>query len=547
MRSNEQGRPTRRTARDLALLIALTLGIHAPFIHQAFHVDDVQYLDVASNVFRNPLFPLDLQSVFEGKHLTLWAHSHPPLNSYVIAGLLLLNNRAASETFLHTAFLFFPTVITVAFYFLARRFVARPFVATALLATNPILIVCAHTLMTDIPLLAMWLCATTLFVIGISQTRNWMVYLAAMPLTAACFYAYQGFALILLLAFYAMAKRRLGFRETLVLCAPVLFIAAWQLSGYMHRGTMYASAMFEELGRRGWGRAVLKIKAGSSTLAYLGGIAVPFPFIFWRTRGSWKGSLIWLSLAVGVLGAYALPDEYSWPQRAFFAGCFGGGVALVIWTVGPLLTGASQNRLASDDLFLWVWFAGMLITCVTVFLGGVARYLLPAYPALILLFARSDEQTGNSPNRAFYGSLLAVQLVLGLGLAQADYQFAATGRREAYDFQRDYLRNNQPFLFSGEWGFRYYMTALGGKIMAEDVTGFSGELVVKSRLSLGRPFEFDRSLELLEQRTYRIRSPLRLLDVHAHAGFWSDGWGVLPFWFSRETLDEISIYRVKGK
>src|SRR2546428_9527151 len=102
----------------------------------------------------------------------------------------------------------------------------------------------------------------------------------------------------------------------------------------------------------------------------------------------------------------------------------------------------------------------MLIPCVTVFLGGVARYLLPAYPALILLLARSDEQTGNSSNRAFYGSLLAVQLVLGLGLAQADYQFAATRRRAAYDFQRDFLRNDQPVLFSGESGFRDYISAL---------------------------------------------------------------------------------------
>src|SRR5438552_11080404 len=151
MRSTEQGRPTRRTARDLALLIALTLGIHAPFIHQAFHVDDVQYLDVASNVFRNPLFPLDLQSVFEGKHLTLWAHSDPPLNSYVIAGLLLLTNRTPSEKLLHTSFLLFPVLITVAFYFLAREFAATPLLATALLVTNPILMVCAHTLMTDVP------------------------------------------------------------------------------------------------------------------------------------------------------------------------------------------------------------------------------------------------------------------------------------------------------------------------------------------------------------------------------------------------------------
>src|SRR5437667_8426933 len=131
--SSEQARPSRRIARDLVLLITLTFAIHLPFIGQAFHLDDVHYLDMGRYVFRNPLFPLDLQSVFEGKHVTLWAHSHPPLNSYVIAGLLLLNNRAASETFLHTAFLFFPTVITVAFYFLARRFVARPFVATALL------------------------------------------------------------------------------------------------------------------------------------------------------------------------------------------------------------------------------------------------------------------------------------------------------------------------------------------------------------------------------------------------------------------------------
>ena len=62
-----------------------------------------------------------------------------------------------------------------------------------------------------------------------------------------------------------------------------------------------------------------------------------------------------------------------------------------------------------------------------------------------------------------------------------------------------------------------------------------------------RQNDFDRFLEPMERRSYRIRSPLRLLDVHAHAGFWSDGWGVLPFWFSREDLDELSIYRVKLK
>src|SRR5213592_3769101 len=139
MQSTEQSLLSQRTARDLVLLIVLTFAVHLPFIGQAFHLDDVQYLDVARNVFRNPVFPLDLQSVFEGKHVTLWAHSHPPLNSYVIAGLLLLSNRTPSEKFLHTCFLIFPALTGITFYFLAppefpSNFPARQLVSGRLLA-----------------------------------------------------------------------------------------------------------------------------------------------------------------------------------------------------------------------------------------------------------------------------------------------------------------------------------------------------------------------------------------------------------------------------
>ena len=546
MQPAKQSLPSQRTARDLTLLIALTVAIHLPFISQAFHLDDVQYLDVAHNVFQNPLFPLDLQSVFEGKHLTLWAHSHPPLNSYVMAGLLLLTTRTPSERLLHSCFLFFPILVAIAFYFLARQFIARPLPATALLVTNPILIVCSHTLMTDVPLLAMWLCGTALFVIGIEKDQNRMIDAAAIPLTAACFYAYQALGAILLLGFYAISRRRLRQREILILCVPVLLLAGWQFSGYMHRGTIYMSAMFGELGRRGWWQPAIKIRTAVSTFAYLGALVVPFPFMLWRTARGPKAILTWLALPVGLLAAYS-QREYSWPQQVFLIACVAGGVALAAWTVGRLITAARLPKVSSDDLFLCLWFTGMLVACITVFLGGSARYLLPACPAVLLLVLRADEPRNTSRSRVFDGSLLTVQLALGLVLAQADYQFAGTGQREAYDFQRDYVRNHQLFLFSGEWGFRYYMTAIGGEVMAEDTTGFPGELVVKSRLSLGRPFDFDRFLEPLEQRTYRIRSPLRLVDVHAHAGFWSDGWGVLPFWFSRENLDEISIYRVKEK
>src|SRR5215475_5011123 len=162
--------------RDLFILIALTIALHLPFIGEAFHLDDAQYLDVALNVSKNPLFPMDLPSVFEGHHQDLWGHTHPPLNAYLLAGLIHLHGGPPSERFLHASFLVFPVLLTVGFYFLARRFAVDPLIATALLATNPTLMVSAHTLMADVPLLTLWVSAVVFFVRGIDEQNHFLIY-----------------------------------------------------------------------------------------------------------------------------------------------------------------------------------------------------------------------------------------------------------------------------------------------------------------------------------------------------------------------------------
>src|SRR5262245_51217063 len=173
----------RRSTRDIAVLVVLTAALHLPFIGQAYHLDDDQYLDIAENVYRNPWFPLDMPAVFEGQHLNFWGHTHPPLNGYVIAGVLLLRNRTPSEVFLHACFIAFSILATLSFYFLARRFTPHPFVAAAILAVNPTLMVCAHTLMTDVPLLALWLCACVLFISGFDQNRPSLMYISSFVIT----------------------------------------------------------------------------------------------------------------------------------------------------------------------------------------------------------------------------------------------------------------------------------------------------------------------------------------------------------------------------
>ena len=320
-------------------------------------------------------------------------------------------------------------------------------------------------------------------------------------------------------------------------------MAAWQFSGYMHRGVTYASTMVGYLGVRGIWLGSTKVRTAIATLTYLGGVILPFPFIFWKIGHRSKGTLTWAALAVAIAVAVLRFAEYTLIEKIFFTACFAAGLVAAAWIVGRAIESWSLQGWTSDDLFLGLWFVGMLTGCVAAFFSGSARYLLPAAPALLLGVMRYVKRAP-----VFYTSLIIVQLVLGVALAQSDYEFAGLGRREARDFQSQYVLNRQPFIFSAEWGWRYYLGSMGGDIVADDTTGRPGELFVKSDLALGQVPDnrLGHSLQLVEKRNYQVRSPLRVLDSHTHAGFWSDGWGVLPFWVSTAPLDEVSIYRVNS-
>ena len=67
-KASEEGTITVESAshalnRGVVLLLVLTVALHLPFIGQAFHLDDDQYLDIAANVYHNFWFPLDMPVV----------------------------------------------------------------------------------------------------------------------------------------------------------------------------------------------------------------------------------------------------------------------------------------------------------------------------------------------------------------------------------------------------------------------------------------------------------------------------------------------------
>jgi hypothetical protein len=136
---------------------------------------------------------------------------------------------------------------------------------------------------------------------------------------------------------------------------------------------------------------------------------------------------------------------------------------------------------------------------------------------------------------------LAVNVVLGLNISFA-----------AYEFARVYAHVAPPpgnrFLVNGEWGFRYYMVAKGGEPLQDVSAPIPGEWIVASDLSLAGKYDSlaEETAVPLRSVDLRARTPLRLVDRHAHSGFSSASMGLLPFSFSNQPLDRITYSRTSS-
>jgi len=76
------------TQKQLLLVLGLVLLIRIPFLNQAIQGDDHIYLTEASHALTDPLHPDDTSYVFQGVEVDLRGQPHPPLDAWVLAGLI---------------------------------------------------------------------------------------------------------------------------------------------------------------------------------------------------------------------------------------------------------------------------------------------------------------------------------------------------------------------------------------------------------------------------------------------------------------------------
>jgi hypothetical protein len=508
-------------------------------------------LEIADNIRVKPFFPYDYRPVFEGIGASDAAsHSHLPLTSYYLSIVKLVSGSDAEWVY-HLAFLLFPLIAAYSFYDLASRYVRYPMAATIMLVGAPAFATLGHTLMPDVPLLSFWLLALSrLLRICSGEGGRWDRIIFPVSVLAASFISMVTFGLLLLIAAYLLLKPDRGGLEpswywSLVLLIPLLLWTGWYLRAYLHYDRLVLVNTLLHMGKREAFDWILMGKKILSFVINIGGIFV-FPIVIWvGLSGKWRTRLALLIFLLTFIPFYFFALNWAWLHIFLFSLFFATGL-LVFWEfVRLVLKESAEIRL------IVLWFFGILAGCLVLYYAGSVRYTLLALPPVVLAVFLGFENRLKNPYllRNFIWTGVVATLIYGVPVSYADHRFANLYREAASDLFTEYVEPDNQIWFTGEWGFRYYFERNGAEMLPRTSNlAKPGDIIIKPFLASPwvTLYDGDEYTDLLEQRIAEEPFPYRILDFSSHAGFYSTGWGLLPYSYTKgERWEWFNVFRIK--
>ena len=146
--------------RSLLVILLFTLVLRVTFFNQAIQGDDVYYLAGAEHALIDPLHPHHAQYAFDGRIVDMRGHPHPPMNTWILAGLLAVFGDVY-EAWFHAVYTLFSLLAVAAVWWMARRFHAPP-ISALFVAVMPAFVISGSSLEADLPLLAFQMCGMAL-------------------------------------------------------------------------------------------------------------------------------------------------------------------------------------------------------------------------------------------------------------------------------------------------------------------------------------------------------------------------------------------------
>jgi len=508
-------------AAQFFAVTAIVLLVRLPFLRQAVQGDDYYYLAGAMHALIDPAHPTHVRYVFLGQEVDARGHPHPPLNMWILAGLLAIFGDVREIPF-HAAYTAFSLIAAWSMLALTRRFCQRPLLASILFLLVPAFVVNGNSFEADLPLLAFWLAAVALFVQASESGSTLYLGSAAVSLALAGLLGFQALLLIPILGWYLWLVRCHRRLPWLLLAVPLASALGWQVFERLTSGQwpfLILAGHFESFGFQ---RLEAKL-ANAVALATHAGWLV-FPVLVWVAF--WRGpqSTKLAALAAGLVAAFFLDSH------PVFWASLATGLYLILSLAARFREAAQQGR------FLVGWALIFFAAALVLFFSGSARYLLPmAAPVAMLVADRLPRE-----RRLVVAICLVCQAGLGLALAAMNYQHWE-GYRLLVAQLKDQFATHRVWV-NGEWGLRFYAEAEGGLPLQEGQPVQPGEMVLTSEL--GYPVSFTTGggqRQRVGEWEIRSQIPLRLIGLGARSAYSTVAFGYRPFDLQWGPIDRVRL------
>ena len=518
------------------LLTLATLLCLAPFANKAVHIDDYLFLRSAQQILADPADPFGTIVNWYGVAMQLAdVTQNPPLACYYLAAAGGLFGW--SEPALHLAFLLPAIAAVLGTHALARRFCPQPVLAAAVTLMSPVFWVSATTLMCDVPMLALWLWALEFWLRGLDRTQHRWLALAAALVALAALTKYFALSLIPLLLAYTAARERRPSWKLLWLALPVLALAAfdrWTAHRYGH-GMLASAGVYARMQQVSgplWQRVLI-------TLSFTGGCLLPLLFVAHRLW-SWRGLAVGLIFAIALVATLPLAAQLTTLDLHGAAGTRWDAIAQVAvfaalgLTPLALVVGDLRAHRNADSLLFALWVLGTLVFTAGLNWSVNGRSLLPLAPVVAILVVRRLAARGPaSPPRRLWFRLwpLLPAAALSVAIAHADAAFARNSRAAARVLHAQLGDRPGTLWFQGHWGFQYYMEQAGARPLDKRAFAMApGDHLISPTGNTNVSATSSPPFAPAGKVTIAAAGWISTMQIDLGAGFYSDGFGPLPFY-----------------
>lgn len=495
------------------------------FLTRAFTIDDTIFLRAARQATLTPLHPFAFDMCWESdgvvRHFSQFV-ANAPLMGYLLIPAVLSAFPELTGHILQILLLAAGILATASLALRLGLSRSEALLAGLLTATCPVVLGMAATVMPDILAMTLGVIALERFMAW-RQDRTWWNWVAASSALTLAPLARPHLALMLPIC----ALQSLSYvswthlKKELPRLVPGILLIGTSGAAYLAIATLTRDpAARAVVLRAGLVRLSpgLVLAHGYSFGCYL---ALTTPFVavvllFVLRQTAWRKAAIVLLVPLLI---FALAGK----EGGILFGVAAIASLALAWSLAQLWRVRTGAALA---LALWA----LLPLAMVVYLHMAAKYLVPSVPAYSLFLAALSRNSAPL-SRWMWRALPVAGVAFGMLIVMADTRAANMARFAIEKWLPPLEGHAHRILFQGQWGFQWYAESHGAACFNPVASGSAepGDFVIVDRIG-SRPFP--RKLYPGARLVDVVASSTpggSLLDAQNDVGFYSDGFGRLPW------------------